>query len=222
MNKISLAFAMMLFAACASEPTIDQGTDAELSFDGLSPIRNSVFDRAWINPEVDLAEYDKILLGETDFQFRTVRETQPRTAIISSQAREFYITEENRTKLIETVTGVFREELATGESFTLTEEPGADTLILVGGLADIVSRIPPQQAGSSALYLESLGEATLIFELRDSLSGETLYRAADRKAIERPNASIRVSESTGWEEVRRWAKRWATRMRDGLDAIHEQ
>jgi hypothetical protein len=221
MNKVLPVFMMLLFAACAGEPSIDQSPDAELSFDGLSPIRNSVFQRAWIDPEIDLSQYDKILLGETDFEFRTVRETQSRTAIRNSSVREFYISEEGRAKLIETVTSIFREELEASQSFTLTDQPDPDTLILVGGLSDIVSRVPPALTGAGMVYVESLGEATLVFELRDSLSGETLYRAADRKRIERQDRPIQVSSATAWEEVRRWARSWAVKVRDGLDAIHE-
>lgn len=221
MKGVSLAFVMLLILGCASGPSIDESPDAELSFDGLSPIRNSVFQRAWINPDIDLSQYNKILLGETDFEFRTVRETQSRTAILNSQAREFYISEEGRAKLIETVTEVFRTELASSKTFTLTDQPSADTLILVGGLSDIVSRIPPRMTGAGQVQLSSLGEATLVFELRDSLSGETLYRAADRQMIERRGSSIQVDTATTWNEVERWARRWAIRLRDGLDSVHE-
>jgi hypothetical protein len=220
MNKVSLALGMLLIVGCAGGPTIDQGPDAELSYDGLSPIRNSAFQRAWIDPAVDLTQYNKILLGAVDFDFRTVKEAEFRSSVDNPQVNEFYITEENRATLMETVTGVFREELGTSKSFTLTDQTGADTLILTGTLLDIVSHVPPQRTGSGALYLSSLGEATLVFELRDSLSGETLYRAADRQAIQRPHASIRATRSTGWAEVRRWAQSWATRVRDGLDSIH--
>jgi hypothetical protein len=219
MKLVSVAVAMLLVFGCASEPSIDTRPDADLSFDGLSPISNSVFRRAWIDPDVDLSQYNKILLGETEFQFRTVKETQSNAAARHGIVREFYISEQNRTKLIETVTGIFREELESSQSFTLTDQPAPDTLILVGGLTDIVSRVPPQRTGK--LYLQSLGEATLVFELRDSLSGETLYRAADRKRIARQEGQIRVDPVTTWKEVDRWARRWAVRVREGLDAVHE-
>jgi hypothetical protein len=219
MKLVSVAVAMLLIFGCVGEPSIDTSPDADLSFDGLSPISNSVFRRAWIDPDVDLSQYNKILLGETDFQFRTVKETQSNAAARHGIVREFYISEQNRTKLIETVTGIFREELESSQSFTLTDQPAPDTLILVGGLADIVSGVPPQLTGE--LFLQSLGEATLVFELRDSLSGETLYRAADRKRIARQEGQIRVDPVTTWKEVDRWARRWAVRVREGLDAVHE-
>ncbi len=219
MKMVSVAVAMLLIFGCVGEPSIDTSPDADLSFDGLSPISNSVFRRAWIDPDVDLSQYNKILLGETDFQFRTVKETQANAASRHGVVQEFYISEQNRTKLIETVSGSFRKELEASQSFTLTDQPAPDTLILVGGLADIVSRVPPQRTGK--LYLQSLGEATLVFELRDSLSGETLYRATDREKIELRRGMIRADPVTTWKEVDSWARRWAVRLREGLDAVHE-
>ena len=221
MRRLLVTFAMLFVFGCAGEPSIDQSPDAELSFDGLSPVRNSVFQRAWINPEVDLSHYSKILLGEPDFEFRAVKEKQSPIAITNSSAREFYISDQNRTKLIETVTGIFHAELEASQSFTLTDQPDPDTLILVGSLLDIVSSVQPESAGSAGLYLRSLGEATLVFELRDSLSGETLYRAADHKRIARQDEWIRVNPVTTWKEVGRWAHSWAVKVREGLDSVHE-
>ncbi len=75
--------------------------------------------------------------------------------------------------------------------------------------------------GAGEIYLSSIGEATLILEARDSMSGETIYRAVDRRAIERMGDMVQANSVTTWAEVRRWARRWATRLRSGLESIHE-
>ena len=95
-------------------------------------------------------------------------------------------------------------------------------VIIVGALHDIVSRVPPEQAGRSEVWLSSLGEATLIIQIADSLSGEVIYRAIDRRAAESVGGQmVRGNSAQTWGEVRRWARRWATRLREGLDSIHE-
>ena len=129
--------------------------------------------------------------------------------------------DKTRAKLVETVTAVFAEELTSVKGFTVTEEKGADTLILIGGLHDIVSRVPPDLVGRGEIYLSSLGEATLVIEARDSLSGETIFRAVDRRAAERMGDMINVNSVTTMSEVKRWARRWAMRLREGLESIHE-
>ena len=221
MRIMYLTAAALLLAACASEPSIQQGPDAETSFDGLVRIDNSRFQRAWIDPEVDLKSYSKIIPGNAEFEFRAVKE-RTRTSTSLSSEQEFWIDESKRQKLIETVTEIFREEMAGSKHFTITDAPGPDTLIVTGALLDIVSRVPPERVGRSDIFLDSVGEATLVLELRDSQSGETIYRAADRRAIERPGSQmIEVNTVTTWAEVRRWARRWATRLVEGLDSIHE-
>jgi hypothetical protein len=105
----------------------------------------------------------------------------------------------------------------------MTDEPAPDALVITGGLHDIVSQVPPEQVGRSEIFLRSLGEATLVLELRDSLSNEVVYRAVERRAVARPgNDMIRAHTATSWAEVRRWARRWAVQLREGLDSIHQQ
>ena len=96
-------------------------------------------------------------------------------------------------------------------------------MILRGGLLDLISRVPPDLIGRGEIYLSSVGEATLVLELLDSLSGETIYRGVERKVARSSSIDNMMPSNTvtTWAEVRRWARRWATRLRDGLDSIHK-
>lgn len=210
------------FAACTTAPpTIQQGPDAEVTFDGLVAIDNSVFQRAWIDPDIDLSFYNQIMAGGAEFEFRAVRGNAG-TASRASSRNEFPISEENQQRLKDTVGEIFREELSNSQYFTMTDQPGEDVLIVRGALLDIVSRVPPERVGRSDVFLSSVGEATLVLELLDSESGEVVFRAADRRAAE-PGGSrgIRANTVTTWNEVRRLARRWATRLRDGLDSTRQ-
>ena len=221
MNKLMAIAAATLLVACSAEPTVQSGPDAETTFDGLVRIDNSRFAAAWIDPEVDLTLYNKIMPGGAEFQFRSVQKTSSTTRARSNQ-REFWISDSNKQRLIETVSGVFEEELQRSEHFEFVDEPGHDTLIIVGAIHDIVSEIPPQQVGRGEIWLSSLGEGTLIIELSDSLSGEVIFRAVERRAIQNVGSQmIRANSASTWGEVRRWARRWATSLREGLDSIHE-
>lgn len=221
MNKplATLLASLLIMTGCAGTASID--TTAELTFDGLAPIKNSNFRVAWADPEVDFAKYNKIILVDAEFEFRAVKKTSQASSMRRSNTSEFWIDDKTRAKLVETVTAVFSEELANAKGFTITEERGPDTLILVGTLHDIVSRVPAQMIGAGQIYLSSLGEATLILEARDSMSGETIYRAVDRRKIERAGDMVAANSVTTWAEVRLWARRWATRLRSGLESIHE-
>ena len=62
-----------------------------------------------------------------------------------------------------------------------------------------------------------LGQATLIIELRDSMSNEILVRAADRRAAASAGWAIEVNSVTVWPEVRRLASAWGRRIVKGLE-----
>lgn len=221
MNKLAASVALIFVASCATEPSIQTGPNAETTFDGLVRIDDARFAGAWVDPDVDLKRYTKIIPGGAEFEFRSVQKMSASQARRTNE-REFWISDSNRQRLVDTVTEVFEEELQRSKYFTVTDEPGPDALIIVGGLHDIVSQVPPEDVGRSEVWIRSVGEATLVIELRDSLSNEVVYRAVERRAAENVgNQMIRANTATTWAEVRRWARRWAVRLREGLDSVHE-
>ena len=222
MKKLSIIALVALVAGCAQAPSIQQGPDAEVTFDGLVRIDNGRFRNSWADPDVDFSQYDQIMVGDAVFEFRAVKKSNSSSMTRRANESEFWISDDNKEKLIRVVTEVFRDELDKSENFTKSETAGPNVLILVGGLHDIVSRVPPSFVGRGDIYLSSVGEATLVLEARDSLSGETIYRAIDRRSAEQVGGQMGVSNTvTNTSEVRRMARRWATRLREGLDSIHE-
>ena len=221
MKKLAALAALIFAAGCTTAPSVQTGPNAETTFDGLVRIDNARFAGAWIDPDIDLRQYTKIIPGGAEFEFRSVQKMSASMARRANE-REFWISDSNKQRLVDTVTEVFEEELQKSKYFTVTDEPGPDALIIIGGLHDIVSQVPPEDVGRSEVWLRSVGEATLVIELRDSLSNEVVYRAVERRAAENVgNQMIRANTATTWAEVRRWARRWAVRLREGLDSIHE-
>jgi len=50
-------------AGCAgSTPTIDTSPEAEVTFDGLYPVKGGSADAAWARPGSDISQYSKIML----------------------------------------------------------------------------------------------------------------------------------------------------------------
>ena len=193
----------------------------EVSYDGLVKIDKGRLKLTYVDPDVDFSVYTKYMPGGAQFQFRAVKKTSSTMARRSNQ-REFWLSDADKQKLEDTVREVFTEELAKSETFTATDEPGPDTLIIRGALHDIVSQVPPDNIGRGEIYLSSVGEATLVLEAVDSLSGEVIYRGIERRVAERPAGTpIRSSTVTTWAEVRRLARRWATALREGMDSIHD-
>ncbi|MDJ0929450.1 MAG: DUF3313 family protein [Gammaproteobacteria bacterium] len=222
-NFILTAAILGFVIGCATaQPKIDESANAEETFDGLLPVKNSRFQRAWIDPTIDLSGYTKIMPGGASFEFRAARKMSASQARRSS-ASNFYISEKDQEKLKQVVDEIFNEELQKSQYFTMTDRPGPDVLIIEGALLDIVSNVPPDIVGRGEIYLDRVGEATLVLQLIDSMSGEVLARAAERRAAQPAGRmGIQSSPVTTWNEVRRLARRWAVKLRDGLDDFKAQ
>ena len=151
MRKLGMLMAATLLAACAGEPAIQSGPDAERTFDGLVRIDNSRFQNAWIDPDVDLRQYNKIIPVRAEFEFRAVKKSRQATTLQRSSQDEFWMSPEDRERLVTEVSEVFQDELKRSSSFTITDTPAPDALIVVGTLHDIVSRVPPNLVGRGEL-----------------------------------------------------------------------
>lgn len=222
-ETFATAAAALLLAACAGtgaqrqQPTIDTGPSAEVTYDGLYRVNRSTLDEAWVKPDFDLRPYSKLMPTNGGIEYREV-EDPGRTALARSSATEFPISEANRKRLAQTLSDEFREEFETLENYEIVSEPGPDVLILKLTLIDVVSNVPPDLIGRGSIYLRSVGEATLVLELYDSVSGEILARAVDRRAAESayPRESNPVSN---WSEVRRLARTWAGILRRRFETV---
>lgn len=102
----------------------------------------------------------------------------------------------------------------------LVNEPGPEVLLIRGALLDVISYIPPEPVGGRVnVYLSQVGEATLVLELRDSITEAIMARAVDRRAAEgmtRLTESNRVSNVT---EVKRLARHWGRLLQTRLDEL---
>jgi hypothetical protein len=218
-NSVYIVIALAL-AGCTSQPTVQTGPNAEVSFDGLHKIDNSAFHDAWADPDADWGRYDQFIGGEAFFEYRAVKKTAKYSNHRPpASTDEFYIDEKSRERLTKEVTEIFTEELAKSERFTRTEEPGQNVLVIRGGLHDIVSRTPPELITRGEIYIRSFGEATLVLEVVDSMSGEVLARAVERREAGSSASMVAANTVTTWAEVRRLTRRWAVTLRKGLDGL---
>lgn len=210
---------LAIVAGCATPtPTVDTSNEAEATFDGLYPISGSKADAAWARPDADLSQYSKIRLQGVGIEYRPGGESGRMYSARTSNSH-FEVTAEQRARFEDVMREAFREELARSEHFTIVEEDGPDVLLILGGLLDVVSYVPPEPAGRSDIYLSRVGEASLVLEIRDSITHATLARAIDRRAAE---AGVGFSESnrvSNKVEVRRLAQWWARALRTRLDEL---
>jgi hypothetical protein len=222
----SLTF-LTVVAGCSSTPapTMQSGDDAELTYEGLVRVNNTIMDSVWAAPDIDLTGYRKVIFLPVGVSYRDVepadtsgalrRSTRSRT----TELREFQLDEETKAAFEAEIGAAFREEVSASEVYTIVDEPGPDVLMIGVALLDVVSRVPPQAATQPRVFIEMVGEATLVLEIRGSMSNTIYARAVDRRAAQQQSQMIESNRVTNTAEIRRLGRRWGQIVRAGLDAL---
>ena len=96
-----LVSAVFLAACSSAPPSIQTGPNAEVTFDGLVRVDNAAFGSAWVDPEIDLSGYTKILPGEARFEFRSAKKGSTMNPRMNSSQKDFAISPENQKRLEE-------------------------------------------------------------------------------------------------------------------------
>ncbi len=210
-------------AGCTSTPTFQTGDDSDVTYDGLTRLDNTIMDVVWARDDIDLTGFRKVMFAGVGVQYRSVTGPYSGRAGSGSSGRarsqtEFQLDADTRAMFEEEISGAFLDEISRSDIIEVVDEVGPDVLLVRGGLLDVVSRVPPETIGRSRIFITSVGEATLILEVVDSVSNTVLARAADRRAGD----SFGGRESnpvTNRSEVRRLGRRWGRILRDALEKM---
>lgn len=225
------ALVLVVLAAGCGTPELVADLDAAPDADGLVPLRGAGLGDAWIRPGTNLARYERLRLAPVAFEFRPVPEVSPAAR---SSATEFPITDADRERLVADVTTVLGEELATSRRLRLTDEEGPDVLVVEVAVLDVVSRLPPELAARTEIYVDRYGEATLQLQLRDGATGEVLARTSERRTVETPDGfggggSLgsrgqlqRATPVTARAETLRTARSWGQAVTRRIDQLYVQ
>ncbi len=212
-SRVGLACICLFTAGCVS-PTPDQMGNQPTTFDGLVPVTETEMDEAWVRPDFDPAAYTKIMFRGAGIEYRPVKSA---TRIRVGNQTQFATSEANKRRLESVVTEEFRRQLTQVQGYEITNEAGPDTLLLVVGLKDVVSHVPPEFVGRHEVYLSEVGTATLVLEFRDSESNAVMVRGVDRRAAQRYGQDFQKSSPvTNWPVVKRLAATWAKGLRKGI------
>lgn len=222
--KILSALAAALVATgCSTSPQFSDDPD-DVTHDGLTKVNRTVMDSVWARQDIDLSGVKKVRFNGLGVEYRNVngpysgRAGVGSTRAQASRSTEFQLDADTRALFEEEIAGAFMEEIGRSSVYEVTDEAGADVIDVDVGLLDVVSRVPPETVGRSRIFIDSVGEASLVLEVRDSISNTVLVRAVDRRAAQ----NFTMQESTpprNRAEVRRLGRRWGEIIRTGLETM---
>ena len=227
MNRTcSMLVSLLAITACSSTtaPVMQSGDEVEETFDGLVRVDNTIMDSVWARPDADLRGITKVIFVPVGVSYRDVEPTDPTTALRRStrsrdtELREFQLDVETKAFFEEEIGTAFEAEVSTSQVYTVVEEPGPDVIKVGVALLDVVSRVPPQAQTQPRVFIEMVGEATLVLEIRGSMSNTVYVRAVDRRAAQQTQM-IESNRVTNSAEVRRLGRRWGQITREGLEFL---
>jgi hypothetical protein len=196
---LCLAVAPVTQASSKSE----QSVEALARSSGLRRLPDSVMDNAWVRPDVDFGKYRAVLVMPLDLAYRQ----KPRKS-----HNEFPLTHEQKLALNEVVPAALASELDELKGLKLTDKRGRRVLVLETALIDIVSHVPSEPVGRGASFVRVIGEATIVVELRDSMTDEVVARAIERREVT-SNSVHRSNRVWNRSEVRHAAERMSASLR---------
>jgi hypothetical protein len=209
------ALAAILIAGCT---TTTQRGPAE--WDGLVRQPNTRLDAVFLRPDAEIPSYANIILAPAAVQF--ARNWDPNRGGRSASRRldtaDIVAIKDN---LATTFAEIFREELTAG-GYQIVTEPGPDTLLVVPALIDIYVTAPDtMSAGRTRTYTANSGRMTLVLEVRDSVTGETLARVVDGRSGRTSGVMTVTNRATNTADARRAIRIWAQALRNGLDSLYK-
>jgi hypothetical protein len=185
------------------------------SAEGLVAVRTWNLDELYLRPKADLAGYRKVVIDPVQIAFRkdwnqSEQDYRGKTRrLLNDDVR--VIAEDTASIMQTSVTEAFK-----ARGYEIVAAPGPGVLRLIPSATDLYvnagDQTPP---GATKLFTKDAGEATLVLEARDSVSGALLARVVDhRTARETKGTQIRdlrrttnVSSGFWFDEM---FMRWAT------------
>lgn len=212
---------LMALALLAPAAATADNHEAERTHDGLVLVPDSKVQVAYVDPDADFGEYNKIMLLDCYVSFRkNWRRDQQRTGSkISVSSGDM---ERIKTGVAELFREVFTEELGKDGGYEIVDAAAEDVLLVRPAIIDLDVAAPDTAApGRNRTYTTTSGSATLYIELYDSMTGDILARAADRRVAARMGGYLSYTNRvTNRSDAKKMMRGWAKAMRERLDEYH--
>jgi hypothetical protein len=205
----------MVFAAPLSEAQKKPPTE----WDGLQKVDAKRFDLAYLLPGADFRAYTKVMIDPTEAAFR---KNWQKDFNSGNRSLDMRISDDEAREMLQAVQTSFHEIITQAykdAGYQVVTTPGPDVMRLKTGVFNIDVDAPDQMTASrSRTYSSEAGQASLIVEVRDSMSGAVLARGIDSRNIG-DGFTVRRTRVSNRADFEREFKNWAKMSVDGLETL---
>jgi Protein of unknown function (DUF3313) len=212
--SLAAALATLVLTGCAATPS------GPTEWDGLVRQPGTRLGAVFLKPDAEIPSYTSFILAPATVQF--ARNWDPnrggRSLSRRLDAGDVVAIKDNLSAMLG---DIFREELTAG-GYQVVTEAGPDTLLVIPAIVDLYITAPDTTtAGRSRTYTANPGRMTLVLELRDSVTGETLARVVDSQSGRSSGFMTITNRVTNTADARLVIRNWARALRSGLDGLHK-
>ncbi len=183
--------------------------------DGLQLVQERKVALAYVDPDADFSVYDKFLILEASVAFKKNWRRDHRSATAKDMERI-------KADMAKLFRETFVETLSEDGGYEIVNEAGEGVLLLRPAIIDLDVTAPDtMSAGRSYTFASQAGQATLFIELYDSVTGDILARAVDRRAT-RDNITMQwATRASNRADAKALMKQWATLLREAMDDVRK-
>jgi len=215
MKMMKCLAALMLAASFGAA----SAADLPESWDGLIEVKPKRMDAAFLLPGADFRPYTKLMIDPTQVAFKKdwVKSVNDQKSLSEK------VSEEDAQKILAAARTNFDDifgEAFTKAGYTVVTAPGPDVLRISTAVVNLYINAPDtMSAGRSYSFTTEAGEATLIIEVRDSMTGALMGRVLDRRET-RGTAGMQMATSvSNKSEFRALFKQWAGITVKGIEEL---
>jgi hypothetical protein len=218
-SKIFVIFLAIVLTATAGTAIAKKDELPEVTVEGLHRVADSKMAIVYAEPGADLAQYQRIKLLETNVAFKKNWARNQRHSSSSKLGVSSRDMEKIKGDLAKEFQTVFKKTLEDG-GYEVVDEVAEDVLLVRPAIINLDVNAPDtMSAGRSRSYTSSAGEMTLYIEIYDSVTGDLIAKALDRKADTTRNGYYTWANSvTNSAAAKRIMGGWASIL---LDALNE-
>lgn len=199
-------------------PAVADEQAPEVSTDGMKLVVEDRRGAIYADPGVDWSVYSKIILDDATVSFRKNWERdQNRNRSLSNRVSSSDI-ERIKSGLAELFDEVFVEELSENGGYEIVDTAGDDVLRITPRIVDLDVYAPDvRSASNTRSYSETSGQMTLKLELYDSVTGDLIAAASDRRESPRSGYMQWTTSVSNKADARVMLRNWAEGLRVRLD-----
>jgi hypothetical protein len=222
LKLIALA-GLVTVTACAGDPTIQTGEDAEVIMGGLNRVDNARVKMAYVDPDADYARYARVLIAPLDLDNVEIIQSSNSSTMGNRYNREWELEDRDKEALQKAFRESMEQQLTDEGDFALATAGGDDVITISAMITAIRPNAPKDDfssrgTGRSRVYSQGGGDISITVSFADGDSGEVLALIKDTRS-DTSNVWGVNNSVTNMAGVRRVFNGWARQIHDGLVAL---